>query len=157
MKNLSSWLIAMFAFMFWGYRVVEAVFYSLGKELVAPPLDMTMEIVLLFITFICMCFIAKRKLLPVAIYLVSHAFYYGFYLYQKVLLLIEGQPALGDYITLLVAIVGMIIPIAAFFDVLVDKNRKAHPVDKKTDWFYKDKKYDREMDERADRNQYRSL
>ena len=40
-------------------------------------------------------------------------------------------------------------------NVLLDKNRKAHPVDKKTVWFYKNEQYDRKFDERADRNQYR--
>ena len=59
MKNLSSWLIAIFAFMFWGFRVVATVMYSIGTEFVAPPMDMTMEIALLFITFICICFIAN--------------------------------------------------------------------------------------------------
>jgi len=47
--------------------------------------------------------------------------------------------------------------LAAFFDVLLDKNRKAHPVDKQTDWFYKNEQYDRKMDDRADKNQYRTL
>jgi len=30
-------------------------------------------------------------------------------------------------------------------------------VDKQTDWFYKNKEYDRKLDERADKNQYRTL
>ena len=157
MKNLSSWLIAIFAFMFWGFRVVATVMYSIGTEFVAPPMDMTMEIALLFITFICICFIAKRKLIPTIIYLVAHALYYGIYLYQNIMAMLEGTSTINDYMTLLVAFIGIVIPIAAFFDVLLDKNRKAHPVDKKTDWFYKNKQYDRKMDDRADRNQYRTL
>ena len=157
MKNLSSWLIAIFAFMFWGFRVVATVMYSIGTEFVAPPMDMTMEIALLFITFICICFIAKRKLIPTIIYLVAHALYYGIYLYQNIMAMLEGTSTINDYMTLLVALVGIAIPLAAFFDVLLDKNRKAHPTDKKTDWFYKNKQYDRKMDDRADRNQYRTL
>ena len=51
MKNLSSWLIAIFAFAFWLYRVVATALYSMGTELVLPPMDMIMEILLLFITF----------------------------------------------------------------------------------------------------------
>ena len=61
MKNLSSWLIAIFAFLFWGYRVVATVLYAMGTELVLTPMDMTMEITLLFITFICICFIPKKE------------------------------------------------------------------------------------------------
>lgn len=52
--------------------------------------------------------------------------------------------------------VGMVIPIAVFLNMLVDKNRMAHPVDKKTDWFYKNKEFDRKLDERVDQNQYRN-
>lgn len=157
MKNLSSWLIAIFAFMFWGFRVVATVMYSIGTEFVAPPMDMTMEIALLFITFICICFIAKRKLIPTLIYLVAHALYYGIYLYQNIMVMLEGTSTINDYMTLFVALIGIAIPLAAFFDVLLDKNRKAHPTDKKTDWFYKNEQYDRKMDDRADRNQYRTL
>lgn len=157
MKNLSSWLIAIFAFMFWGFRVVATVMYSIGTEFIAPPMDMTMEIALLFITFICICFIAKRKLIPTLIYLVAHALYYGIYLYQNIMVMLEGTSTINDYMTLLVALIGIAIPLAAFFDVLLDKNRKAHPTDKKTDWFYKNEQYDRKMDDRADRNQYRTL
>ena len=157
MKNLSSWLIGIFAIMFWGFRVVATVMYSIGTEFVAPPMDMTMEIALLFITFICICFIAKRKLIPTLIYLVAHALYYGIYLYQNIMAMLEGTSTINDYMTLFVALIGIAIPLAAFFDVLLDKNRKAHPTDKKTDWFYKNEQYDRKMDDRADRNQYRTL
>ena len=157
MKSLSSWLIAMFAFMFWGFRVVTTVLYSMGTEFIAEPMDMTMEVVLLFITFICICFITKRKLLPTIIYLIAHALYYGIYLYQNVMLLIEGTSTINSYMSLLVALIGIVIPLFAFFDVLLDKNRKAHPVDKQTDWFYKNKEYDRNIDERSDRNQYRTM
>ena len=84
-------------------------------------------------------------------------FYYGIYLYQNIMAMLEGTSTINDYMTLFVALIGIAIPLAAFFDVLLDKNRKAHPTDKKTDWFYKNEQYDRKMDDRADRNQYRTL
>ena len=77
MKNFSSWLIAIFALMFWGFRLVGTVLYSIGSNFLFAPSDMTMEIILLFITFICICFIIKRKLLAALIYLVCHFIYYG--------------------------------------------------------------------------------
>ena len=55
------------------------------------------------------------------------------------------------------AVIGIILPLLIVIDTLLDKNRKAHPVDKQTDWFYKNKDFDREVDERADRNQYRTM
>ena len=157
MKNLSSWLIAIFAFAFWGFRVVATTLYSMGTDFVLAPMNMTMEIVLLFITFICICFITRRKLLPTIIYLVAHVIYYGIYIYNSMDSIIAGNAPIELYSNLLVCLVGIVIPIAAFFDVLLDKNRKANPIDKKTDWFYKNKEYDRKLDERADKNQYRTL
>lgn len=157
MKNLSSWLIAMFAFMFWAFRVLVTILYSIGTDFVTVPMDMTMEIVLLFVTFICICLITRRKLLPAIIYLIAHGMYYGLYLYQNVMGIINGAGDISQYLSMLIALVAIIIPIAAVFDVLLDKNRKAHPVDKQTDWFYKNKEFDRKVDDRADKNQYRTL
>ncbi|MBR1803128.1 MAG: hypothetical protein IJ777_04115 [Clostridia bacterium] len=157
MKNLSSWLIALFAFMFWAFRVIATVMATLGTEFVAPPTDMTMEIVLLFITFICICLIVKRSLLSALIYLIAHGMYYGIYLYQNIMSVINGTVDIDMYMNLFIALIGIAIPIAALFDVLLDKNRKAHPTDQKTDWFYKNKDFDRKLDDRADKNNYRTL
>ena len=157
MKNLSSWLIAIFAFMFWAFRVVSTLLNTMGTDFIAPPMDMTMEIVLLFITFICICFIVKRSLLSAIIYLIAHGMYYGIYLYQNIMSLVDGTGTLDLYMNLFISLIGIAIPIAAVFDVLLDKNRKAHPTDKKTDWFYKNEQFDRKLDERADKNNYRTL
>ena len=39
---------------------------------------------------------------------------------------------------------------------LLDRD-KNNPKDKKTDWFYTNEQYDRQLDERADKNNYRTL
>ena len=140
MKNFSSWLIAIFAFMFWGFRLVGTVLYSIGSDFLFVPSNMTMEIALLFITFICICFIIKRKLLAALIYLVC-----------------DSTLSTDLYMAILFEFFGLVLAIAAIFDVLLDKSRKANPVDKNTDWFYKNKDYDRKLDERADKNNYRTL
>ena len=157
MKNFSSWLIAMFAFMFWGLRLIGTVLYSIGIEFMFVPSNMTMEIVLLFITFICVCFMIKRRLLAALIYLISHFAYYGPSFINHFTLIINNQLPMEMYMTTFFELIGLGLAIAALFDVLLDKNRKAHPTDKKTDWFYKNKDYDRKLDERADKNNYRTL
>ena len=157
MKNFSSWLIAMFAFMFWGLRLIGTVLYSIGIEFMFVPSNMTMEIVLLFITFICICFMIKRRLLAALIYLISHFAYYGPSFINHFTLIINNQLPMEMYMTTFFELIGLGLAIAALFDVLLDKNRKAHPTDKKTDWFYKNKDYDRKLDERADKNNYRTL
>ncbi len=42
--------------------------------------------------------------------------------------------------------------------MLVDKGRKVNPIDKKTDWYFKNEKYDEELkgrDQREDKNEYK--
>ena len=56
---------------------------------------------------------------------------------------------------ILLTFVGVIVPFLTFIDVLVNRNRNLGGGDKKSDWFYKNSAYDREFDERADRNQYK--
>ena len=157
MKNFSSWLIAIFAFMFWGFRLVGTVLYSVGIDFLFVPSNMTMEIILLFITFICICFITKRKLLAALIYLVCHFIYYGPTFINHFMQIIDGTLSIDLYMGSLFEFFGLVLAIAAIFDVLLDKSRKANPVDKKTDWFYKNKDYDRKLDDRADKNNYRTL
>ena len=157
MKNFSSWLIAMFAFMFWGFRLVGTVLYSIGNEFMFAPSNMTMEIALLFITFICICFMVKRRLVAALIYCAAHFIYYGPVFATHFMQLINGSLATDLYMGTLFELFGLGLGLAALFDVLLDKNRKAHPTDKKTDWFYTNKDYDRKLDERADKNNYRTM
>ena len=155
MKNFSSWLIAIFAFMFWGIRLVATVMTSLGNEFMFEPANLTMEVALLFITFICICFIIKRRLWASLIYLVGHFLYYGPSFFAHFMDISNGTLDMSSYMGVLFEFVGLVLPLAAIFDVLLDKNRKAHPTDKKTDWFYKNEQFDRKFDERADRNEYK--
>ena len=62
-----------------------------------------------------------------------------------------------SFINLFVSFIGVILPIAVLLDMLVDKGRKNHPKDKKTDWFYTNEQFDRKLDDRADKNNYRTL
>ena len=64
---------------------------------------------------------------------------------------------IGVYTNLFMSVIGMILAIAVMIDLLADKNRKNNPKDKKTDWFYKNEQYDRKLDDRADKNNYRTL
>ena len=157
MKNFSSWLIAMFAFMFWGFRVVGTVMTSMGADFMFAPSNMTMEIVTLFITFICICFIVKRKLVAAIIYALCNFIYLGPTFVQHFIQLINNALPMELYMTALFELFGLVLAIAAIFDVLLDKSRKLNPIDKKTDWFYKNKDYDRKLDDRADKNNYRTL
>ena len=158
MKNLSSWLICFFMIMYWAFRVVVAITGSMGVDFVVKPIDNNIEIILLFVVLICIPFIFKRKLIGAIIYLLSYGYYFGRGIYTNVMQMINGEILSMDvYTNMFFSLIAVAIPIFALFDILLDKNRQKNPVDKKTDWFYKNKDYDRKLDERADKNNYRTL
>lgn len=157
MRSLASYLLLIFMIMFWFFRLIVAFTTSMGIDIGFTPIDMNIEIILLFITLFSALLVAKRKLLGAIIYLISYGAYFGVDLYTTVMNIINGATiTLTQYTRVMVSFIGMIIPIAVFFNMLIDKNRTAHPVDKKTDWFYKNKDFDRNIDSRAHQNQYRN-
>ena len=85
--------------------------------------------------------------------------YFGVDLYNILMPIVQGTATLGlDQVTsLFFSAIGMALPLFVLLELLLDKNSKNHPKDKKTDWFYKNEEYDREIDERADKNNYRTL
>ena len=159
MKNFSTWLLVMFVAMFWVFRMIVAITYELGIDLGGiVPLNMNLEVILLFVVLLAMVLIIKRNILGALIYLLGYGMYFGVDLYNNLMSLLSGQTlTIMTYLNTFISFIGMIIPIAVLFDLLADKNRKTHPVDKKTDWFYKNENYDRKLDERADKNNYRTL
>jgi len=152
MKKFSTWLIVMFMIMFWGFRVVVAFADSLNINIGILPVDSNAEVVLLFISLINIVLIIKRKMIGAIIYLLTHVIYFGIDIYINVI--IGENVAYGN---VFFSLIGIILPVVAIFDLLFDKAAKAYPKNDKTDWFYKNKNYDRELDKRADKNNYRIL
>ena len=158
MKNLSSWLITIFIIMFWTFRVIVAITGSMGMEFMVKPIDNNIEVALLFVVLILVPFIFKRKILAAIIYLIAYGYYFGTGLFSNVMLMINVDTLTATlYLEMLVSLVAIILPIASVFDILFDKSRMKNPVDKQTDWFYKNEQFDRKLDERADKNNYRTL
>ena len=159
MKNFSTWLLVCFMVMFWVFRIMVALMAQLHQEFFITPFDLTMEIILLFVVLACLILVVKRKMAGALIYLFAYGMYFGSDVATKLSALFEDASQLGlnDYTALIISLMGIILPIAVLLDLLADKNRKAHPKDKKTDWFYKNEQYDRKLDESADKNNYRTL
>lgn len=153
MKNVTTYLFVMLMAMFWIFRIIVAFCYNLGVDFITQPIDLNFEIVLLFLTFLAMILVIKRNMLGGLIYLAGNGLYYGYYVFN--ILTSNQTMGLQSYVDLMFAAIGIILPLLVIFDTVLDKNRKNNPTDKKTDWFYKNKDYDREIDERADKNQYR--
>ena len=161
MKNFSTIILVMFVAMFWFFRMVVAFMYEIGQDLGGiVPYNQQMEIILLFVVLLCMILIVKRKMIGALIYLVAYGIYFGTGLVSSFGAMANPGEGLIDvtiYLNGFISLVGIVLPIAVLLDLLLDKNRKAHPKDKKTDWFYKNEAYDRKLDERADKNNYRTM
>ncbi len=156
MRSLASYLLLILMVMFWICRIVVAFTTTLGIDIGVVPMNMNMEIILLFITIPCIILVGKRKLLGAILYLIAYGAYFGIDLYKIIMEIWQGVETIEDYGGAIMSFIGIIIPIAIFFNLLVDKARMTNPVNKKTDWFYKNKEFDRKLDERVDKNQYRN-
>ena len=159
MKNLSSWLLVMFMYIFWVFRIIIAFQSQYGKDFGGfVAFNLTVEIVLLFVTILCMILILRRYLLGGIIYLLSYGYYFGGYILSNALpKMLSGETLdMSVMQNTLVAAVGLVLAICVVFDLVVDRIRKRDPKDKKTDWFFQNEQYDRKLDERADKNEYRN-
>ena len=154
--SLISYLITMFAGLFWIIRVVISVTMSLNIDLGFNIPDVTTEIVILFITLICLVLIVRRNIAGAIMYAITYGWYFGKDIVDAVIQIQGGaQLSPTDALNVFMAFVAIILAVATVVDITLNKNRKGSTKDKKTDWFYKNKDFDREFDERADRNNYK--
>lgn len=152
--SIFSLVIALFAIIFWILRIAVAFTASMGIEFIMEPINLTAEIVLTFITFISIILIFKRSIIGALIYLLSNIGYFGYSLYN----IFVNNPQTVDVnsLNIMVSTCGVILPLIIFIDVGFSKSsKKTSNKTKKTDWYYQNDEYDRQYDERADRNQYK--
>ena len=124
------------------------------------PLNLQIEIILLFVVLACIVLIIKRKIIGGIIYLLAYGLYFGADVINNIQTLLSAVDQGVDinlYANLLMSILGIILAVVTMLDLLMDKARKTNPKDKKTDWFYADEKFDRKLDDRADKNNYRTM
>ena len=149
--ELISYMVNMFAIMFWLFRVYVALMISGGSEIPFTTPGIEMEIAVIFITLISIFMIFRRNLIFASIYLGT---YFAFFTYG--IALMNGNISTNtQLLNAMLMILGILIAFLNFLDVMFNKNRKGSTKDNKTDWFYATDKYEREFDERADRNQYK--
>ena len=160
MKNVFSWLITALAVMFWIFRVIITIMATVKVEFIIVPIDINVEIALLFLTIPCLIAILKRNIIGGIIYFGLYGWYFGTELaeiMQKALVNnIEVLP-MSVIIGAITCIVALLIALLNLIDIVFSKYRKSENTNKKVDWFYKNEEYDRKLDERADKNNYRTL
>ena len=153
--SLFSYLITIFSVVFWFFRSIVCLMASMQMDFVCQPMNLNIEIGLLFATLPCMILIFKRNIIGATIYFGMYGAYFGTALYNTIM---EFQTAGTEIVVgtnLIVNFLGIIVALLTFLDILINKNRRKFGADKKTDWFYKNDKYERDYDERADKNQYK--
>ena len=161
MANFSTWIISIFMVMFWLFRAIVARCTQYSIDLLGiVAYNLNWEIIIAFITIPCIILIIKRKLIGSLLYVLIYGMYFGEHLVMNIIPLIQGQIQLTVDVSmnLFSDFIAIMLAIFALFDMLVDKGRKANPIDKKTDWYFKNKKYDEELnarDDREDKNHYK--
>ena len=148
-----SLIISLFTVIFWLLRVAASFMATMEINFLIKPLNANVEIIILFITIVCIFSIFRRKMWSAIIYLIAHWGYYGIYLYN----LFKGNAEITyDYINILISVVGILLPFIIIVDIgLSESNKKTTMKTKKSDWFYQNEQFDRKYDERADKNQYK--
>lgn len=155
MTSLFSYLLTFFAIMFWFFRAIATVLYQLDQEFFAVPLNVNLEILILFATLPCIILVIKRNIVGAAAYLGIYVAYFGTALYEAVVEMQVDGITIVNSSNMFALLLGVVIPLLTFLDILFNKNRTLGNGRKKENWFYGNEKYDRKFDERADRNQYK--
>lgn len=161
MENFSTWLLAMFMVMFWLFRAIVALCTQFSIEFMGiVAYNFNWEVIILFGTLLSILLVVKRKMIGSLLYLGLYGVYFGEHFIANIITLIQGQGVLdiSFSMNLFVDIVAIVLAIFVLLDMLVDKGRKANPIDRKTDWYFKNEKYDEELkkrDQREDQNEYK--
>ena len=161
MANFSTWLIAMFMVMFWVFRAIVALCTQFSIELLGiVAYNFNWEVIIAFLTLLCILLVVKRKMIGSLLYLMLYGVYFGEHFIVNIITLAQGKATfnVSFSMNLFVDVIAIALALIALLDMLVDKGRKANPRDGKTDWYFKNEKYDEELkarDQREDKNEYK--
>ena len=156
MKSLFSYLITFFAIMFWAFRVVVCLMCSMKHDFICVPVNLNIEIVILFLTIPSIIFIIRRNAVAAVLYFGMYAAYFGTEIFNIVTQDGFEFASLGIAETygMMISSLGIVIPLLILLDIWIQKSRFI-PQSGDADWYYENKKYDRQFDPRADRNEYK--
>lgn len=153
MNALFSFLLLFFSIIYWVFRVVVCLMATMKLDFFTVPYNATFEIIMLFVMVFCIVLIIKRNIVGATVYLGMAFAYFGSSIYEKIVAG-AGLNLISSSEVLLEAC-GILIPLLMFLDILTNKNKMNFAEARKTEWYFGTDKYDRQYDERADRNQYK--
>ena len=155
MKSFEHYLIVFFTAILFVFRIVVVITTVLGVKFSVFSLNVPFELILLVLMLLSIILMVRTRLTGAVIFLISSLIYYLPDLLNSLRNLSQVTSTIEGNIQLIATVIGLLIPIFAFFIMLMAKKQQINPVNKKTDFFYKGTQYDREYDKRADKNNYR--
>ena len=157
MRTMANYLIIMLTVILFIFRLIVVFTTTMGIEFMVQSINVNYEIALLFIMILSIILMSKNKLSGAIILLLASIIYYGPSLLSQITYMVSNSISIETAMQAIISLIGVIIPTFAFFIIAFAKEQEKRPVDKKTDFFYKNEAYDRKYDERADKNNYRTM
>ena len=77
MQKFSTWMILLLDIIFWLLRIVATYTYTMGIEFMIKPMNVNLEIFLIFMALLVFILVAKRKFLGAIIYIIGYFGYFG--------------------------------------------------------------------------------
>ena len=157
MRTMANYLIIMFLIMLFIFRLIVVFTTTMGMDFIVQSTNVNYEIVLLFIMLISIILISKNKLSGAITLLIASIAHYGPNMLELIKYMSSNTITQTTAVQAIISAICILIPIFAFFIIAFAQEQEKRPVNKKTDFFYKNEEYDRKYDERADKNNYRTM
>lgn len=150
MESVGDFLCGIFMTMYWIFRIIVTALSYLQIEFPFVSINTNAEILLLFLTLICIICVFKRVTIGGIIYFIAYCAFFGPDLYTR----IQAGVTPDTISNIIVDFLAIALALMVLLNIILSKTKKVSNK-KNTDWFYQGEKYDRELDERADKNNYR--
>ena len=117
MIGMFSYLISFLGILFWGFRLVVVFCASMKIDFAIQPINLNLEILVLFISIPCFALILKRNIIGAFVYFITFTFYFGNDLYNG---LTGGA---GSVQSMLIDALGIILPLLSLIDIGINRDR----------------------------------
>lgn len=150
MESIGDFLCGIFMTMYWGFRIIVTALSYLQIDFPFTSINLNAEILLLFLTLVCIICVFKRVTIGGIIYFVAYWAYFGPDIYTR----IQGGITPDALAGVMIDFIAIILATSVVLNIIWSKTRKTSKK-KDTEWFYGEEKFDRQLDERADKNNYK--
>lgn len=145
-----SFLLNFLMVIFVGFRAYAVLEYTKGNPFIITPYNYKVEIAVLFLSVLFIYLVFKRKHVGGILLFGTYIAYYG-------TTVVKDFTSGAKDMDLFICSLGILLAFLNLLDLIFNNTRLGKASDGKTDWFYKNKEYDRNDDPRQDKNRYRIM